>query len=341
MRITELPLDEENQALFVFDGQTDLTECSALASVLTNKNVRKIVLASHESSKFLVGIRQTFGCDCNVIDVQPLSSKQSTQRMVHSILSERSFVPTDHDQQVFKSLGEFTCGSPAITEITSQVLLSHFSMHEDEQNKILGEFARDISLDDHKYSEGGDNQHHRPVSEHISQTVPILPGCHDVWETGSKYDAWDSLEKLISVCSLSQQQVLLLRCLSIFHHFPIPVSLASEVATIIATCTADKQRSSELILSELQQFKLIKNYPLPVVFSPSFCHQDAKVGEKLLHIPQCLADGLWKCMESEDRLAALCTLNHALLNLEKIGSTITGLQLQVNEVAASLYRNDQ
>lgn len=334
MRICELPLNEDNQALFVFKGQADLTVFSALANILINKNVRKIVLASHESSKYLQGIRQTFGCNFNVIDVQPLSSKHSTQRIVHSILSEHSFVPTGHVQQVLKSLGEFSCGSPAITEITSQVLLSRLSMHEDKKNKILCEFAIDISLDEHKHSEGGHN--HRPVSEHVSKTVPILSGCQDVWETGSKYDAWDSLKKLISVCNLSQQQVLLLRSLSIFRHSPIPVLLATEVATIIASCATDEQQSSELLLSELQQFNLVKNYPLPVVFLPSICHQDTKVGEELVYIPQCLADSLWKCMELEDQCVAVCTLTRALLNLERTGGIIVGLQLQVNEVAASL-----
>ena len=337
-QVSDLLLSDKKPALFVLDGYPIESESSALSCVLANNNICTIILASHGSPKVLEGIRSKFGRDCNIVDIKPLSSNQSTQRVVHSILSEHPFVPTDDDKQVLKRLGEFTCGSPTITDIMSQVVRSRFSSHgADNRNGILCELAKDISLNVDKHSETDHNRHLRPVSEHLSRTIPLAsPDCQDVWETSSKYDAWGSVNKLIDACNLSQQQRLLLHCLTTCHHSPVPFSLASELSTIIASSLTYGQESGEVLLSQLQQFKLVKDYPQPVVSPPPFCRHQANVQERFLYVPRCSVDGLWKCMETEDQLTALCTTRHALSKLQTADGIFAGLQLQVNEVSAKL-----
>ena len=323
MSISELPLSDSKQALYVLDGVADLADCSALTSVLKDKNVHTVILRSHVNSKIIEGIKHTFRRAVNVINIQPLSSLQSTQRIVHSIMAKHSYVPThDNDKQMFQSLGEFTCGSPAITNVTSQVLLSRLSTNKLEQSKVFSEFSNDISLSTPKHSKNSDHHHYapRPISEHVSRVIPsvsdsmILSDCRDVWETAeAKYDSWYSLMKLVSASNLSQEQLLLFRCLSVFHCCPIPVSLALGLSTVILSdsgihdIAADEKQK---LLSKLLQLKLIENYPLPVIYHPSFHHQIN--GAKLLCMPQCIAEGVWKCMEVIDRSAVLCITNHVL-----------------------------
>lgn len=263
--------------MFIFDGLFDPSICGALSYILPNKNVHSIVVESycHINSKFTEGIKSVFGCDCSVIDIEPLSSKESTQRLVHSVMVENQFVPMDGDPHAFKSLGEFTCGSPSIIETTSQILQSRFSKSDNDCHGVLCEICEEIS-----------------------------PGTHD-----------HSDLKLISMCRLSQEQqrLLFLRCLIMSHSSPVPVSVANELASFIsmASFPDDKLVSSENLLSELLQFKLVKKYPPPIIVYPSgsFCQQEAKAGEDQLYVPQCLADSLCESLCQEDRLIIALTRN--------------------------------
>ena len=289
----------------MFDSLSELTVCDAsISSVLNNENVHVIIVQN--SYSVVQEIKSKLGRKCNIIDVKPFSSKEATQCLVYSVMADNSYVPSDVDRQAFKSLGKFTCGCPTVTEITSKILQSRFSKCEDKHEHLVCTLAEELSLDER--------------------------------EMDVNFDSWHSLLELILACNLSEQHQLLLRCLAIFRSSPIPISLASELATIISSTPCEDKVSSENLLFELQQFKLVKNYPLPVLVPPSFCHHKANVDESLICVPQCLADCLWNNMDKKDQFFAvlITSRTHGLTTFPLTSGIIDGLYLHVHKVAARI-----
>ena len=105
----------------------------------------------------------------------------------------------------------------------------------------------------------------------MSQAVDETP--QYTWTTNVEYDSWNSILTLIDACGLTVEEKLLLNCLSIFSCSPIPFSMVTELASIIAK-SAQKPHLAGTLHCNLIKYKLICIYPHPVVLTfhnpPSF-----------------------------------------------------------------------
>lgn len=255
------------------------------------------------------------GCNCHAID--PLTNAHSTQRLVHTLMTNIYFAPTTADQRLFDQLAEFTSGSPPIVEITSQILLASYS--KSYYSVAAHEISEKFSLKtQHIDTQSPHNLPVRELSENVTDKLPAVAEHaekqRDAWETNSVYDSWDSITTLVDNCNLSTEEHFLLNCLSSFQGCPVPFSFVIKILSVIAKSTQQEHLASTLY-KKLIKYRLLKPYPSPVVLYSQNIRRDDDY--ELVHIPQCVAECLWKTINSFDKAAALtavCAAVHQLDN---------------------------
>ena len=312
-----MPLSESQHALFVFDSLTDLTNIESLLEVLKSKHVHIIVLStSYELPDNLikeVDCKLVRACTCHTID--PLSNIHSTQRLVHTLMTNIYFAPTTIDQRLFDQLAEFTSGSPPIVEITSQILLASYSKNHIEAAQEIGEkFSLQMQHSDPHAI------HNLPVRELLENVTDKLPAVaelaekqRDSCENKPVYASWDSITTLVNNCNLSTEEHFLLNCLSLYQDLPLPFSLVTKIASVITKSTQQEHLASTLY-KKLMKYRLLKPYPSPVVLYSQNTRRDDDY--ELVHIPQCVAECLWKTINSMDKVAALTAVCAAVRQLD-------------------------
>ena len=307
-----LPLSETQQALFVFDSMSELPNIESLLRIMKNYHVHIIVLSkSYESPENLikaVDCKLVRGCKCHTID--PLTNIHSTQRLVHTLMTNIYFAPTTVDQRLFEQLAEFTSGSPPIVEITSQLLLASYSKnHSEAAQEISEKFSLKTQHSDPQVPH---NLLVRELSDNVGDKLPAVAELaekqRDLWETKTVYDSWDSIIALVHNCGLTVLEVFLLNCLAAFGCYPVPFSIVTDISHIIAKSNHCDHLASSLH-QKLVKFKFVKPCPSPAVLYS--CETE------LVYVPQCLADCLWNNMEKVDKIAVLIVLHscaESLLN---------------------------
>ena len=274
---------------------------------------------------------------CNIIDVKPLPPIHTTQRIVHSILSVHHLAPNNEDQDIFEKLAQFTSGSPAIIDVTAALLLSQ--MERDSQNEsqdthdTLVNFSDRLSLDEmgpstkpatvarHEPPKGTAKT--REISNNVyDNIVSIRDPEQDPWCTSSPYDSWQVITTLVDQCYLSAEEKLLLFAVSMFSCSPIPMSVVTELSSMIATASHEQYISTSLH-SKLFQMQLMKTYPLPVILHPTLSVQQPSTEPEFVYIPHYIARAIWKDMMSDgDKVVALTTMYMALRTLaDNVGSS--------------------
>ena len=290
---------------------------------------------------------------CNIIDVKPLSPIHTTQRIVHSILSAHHLPPTNEDQNIFEKLAQFTSGSPALIDVTAALFLSQ--MEHDSQNELqdthdtLINFINQLALDEmdpstkpvtivRRESPKGTAKTREISKDVYDNIVFIRDSEQDPWCTSSPYDSWQAVTTLIDQCSLSAEEKLLLFAVSMFSCSPVPMSVVTEVSSMIANAT-QKPHISTSLHSKLFQMQLMKRYPLPVILHPSLGVQQPSTEPEFVYVPQNIARAIWKDMMSDgDKVMALTTMYIALCTLvDNLGSTDIGFLGGLTSLLVELY----
>ena len=290
---------------------------------------------------------------CNIIDVKPLTMIHTTQRIVHSILSAHHLPPTNEDQNIFEKLAQFTSGSPALIDVTAALFLSQ--MEQDSQNEsqdthdTLVNLSGQLSLDEmdpstkpvtvvrHEPPKGTAKT--REISNNVyDNIVSIRDPEQDPWCTSSSYDSWQAVTTLIDQCSLGAEEKLLLFAVSMFSCSPVPMSVVTELSSMIAKAS-QKPHISTGLNSKLFQMQLMKRYPLPVILHPSLGVQQLSTEPEFVYVPQYIARAIWKDMMSDgDKVMALSTMYMALRTLaDNLGSTDIGFFAGLTSLLVELY----
>ena len=290
---------------------------------------------------------------CNIIDVKPLTMIHTTQRIVHSILSAHHLPPTNKDQNIFEKLAQFTSGSPALIDVTAALFLSW--MEHDSQNELqdthdtLINFINQLALDGvgpstkpvtvvrHEAPKGKAKR--CDISNNVyDNIVSIRDPEQDPWCASSPYDSWQAVTTLIDQCSLSAEERLLLFAVSMFSCSPVPMSVVTEISSMIANAT-QKQHISTNLHSKLFQMQLMKRYPLPVILHPSLGVQQPSTEPEFVYVPQYIAQAIWKDMMSDgDKVMALTTMYMALRTLaDNLGSSDIGFLGGLSSLLVELY----
>ena len=290
---------------------------------------------------------------CNIIDVKPLSPIHTTQRIVHSILSAHHLPPTNEDQNIFEKLSQFTSGSPALIDVTAALLLSqmeHNSQNESQDtHDTLVSFNDRLSLDEmdpsakpvtivRRESLKGTAKT-RTISNNVyDNIVSIRDPEQDPWCTSSPYDSWQAVTTLIHQCSLSAEEKLLLFAVSMFSCSPVPMSVVTEISSMIAKAN-QKPHISTSLHSKLFQMQLMKRYPLPIILHPSLSVQHLSTEPEIVYVPQYITRAVWKDMMSdEDKVMALTTMYIALRTLaDNLGSSDIGFLAALTSLLMELY----
>ena len=293
--LDQLPISEVQQALFIFDNMSQLPALEALLRILKNHFVHIIVISTafDPPNKFIKEIDRKLVRGCTIHHIEPLTMIHSTQRMVHTLLKKLDVTPTNSDQEMFEKLAEFTIGSPVIVEIASEVVLT---CYEQWQHNAVLHLNEMLSLED--------------------KSAPKIhsPGSGSIYRTDSMYDSWESIMKLIHECNLLPEERLLLNSLSIFKCCPIPISLVTEMSSLIAKSQQIVHLTSTLY-QKLYKFKLMNRYPQPIVLHKLIIDQASQVPE-YLYVPQQVSQCLWNDMDNRDKVFALSLAYHTMSKLQ-------------------------
>lgn len=319
--ILKLRTNENQQALFVLDRMLSLPESEPLLKVLKGQHVHVIVLYQSYKSvdKLIKEVDYKLVRGCKVYDVKPLSVIHSTQRIVHSIVKSHDFTPTNQDQQTFEKLAEFTAGSPLLIEIVSTVVDACFRLKECPMQHLSEVLTLDTTAQV-KECKVSDTVTTKTISENVCKLVGdaniFLENPHDIWATHTQYDSWDSFLRLIDACDLTSQEKLLLDCLSIFGSIPVPFSVVTELASLIAK-GGQKPHLAGTLHCKLLNYKLLQNYPQPLILHSSL-YSSPSPNTKFVFVPQQLSDCIWNNSEDVDKV---CVVNLAFSTLSTLYQT--------------------
>ena len=315
---------------------------TSLMTLLKNPNTHIVVISKNYAppDALLKEVDQQLMRGCRVIDLEPLSMIHTTQRIVHSVLNAHHLAPTSEDQNFFEKLAEFTSGSPVLTDVATALLLSE--LKHDSQDKprdiheTLVNFKNQLSLEEIGPSTKPVTVVRREppkgiaVAREISKNVydhidSIKETEQDPWCTSSTYDSWQAVTMLVDQCSLTAEEKQLLYAVSMFSCCPIPMSMVTEVSSMIAKAS-QKPHISTGLQSKLFKMHLMKQYPLPVILHPSLDTQKQSTEPEFIYMPQYIARAVWKDMMSpRDKVMALSTSFTALRTLAgNMNSSDTG-----------------
>ena len=106
---SDVPDTEDGSTLVVFDFADKVPlQGTSLSELLKKHNVHIVIISKHyfQSKSLLKDIDHSLLRGTNVIDIQPLSSVHTTQRIVHSVLKYHHLA-SSHDEQQTCRFGRF------------------------------------------------------------------------------------------------------------------------------------------------------------------------------------------------------------------------------------------
>ena len=347
---------QTHPVLVVFDYIDQLPQFStSLFKLLKHSNTHIVVISKNYAppDALLKEIDNQLLRGCNIIDVKPLPPIHTTQRIIHSILSAHHVAPTNEDQDIFEKLAQFTSGSPALIDVTAALFLSQMEHHSQNESQgthdTLINFSNRLSLDELDPSAKPvtiirreppkDTAKSRKISKNVyDNIVSIRATEQDPWCTDSPYDSWQAVTILIDQCHLSAEEKLLLFAVSMFSCSPVPMSVVTEISSMIATAS-QKPHISTSLHSKLFQMQLMKRYPLPVILHPSLGVQQLSTEPEFVYIPHYITRAIWKDMMSDrDKVMALTTMYMALRTLaDNLGSSDVGFLTGLTSLLMELY----
>jgi hypothetical protein len=317
---------ESPQSLVIFDGPNkNLVEDSRLVSLVKQRNVHVVIISASfmfpDSLKKSISDHLLRGTVLR--DIQPLSTIHTTQRVVYSIVKDNHLAPSKKEQLTFEKLAQFTNGSPDIVDVVSALLSSHL----DDNGNVLT-FADLVRLNELGPSTkpptviDSDQTLEVPtvcVARHMEKRVydaiPAVQESKDPnpWATSSHYDSWQVMTVLIERCNLVAEERLLLNCLSVLNHTPVPAPLVSGVSAMICKASHMPFLASSLA-TKLVRMSLLKPYPKPLVYSPNAHSGTSDID--FFYVPKFVAEALWKdVMTGPDKAMALAILYKTLNNI--------------------------
>ena len=325
------------QMLIIFDGLCTFSDLSHFPiSLLKSPNVHIAVISrqSQYPKSLQKEIDHNLLRGCTVHDVKPLSIIHSSQRIVHSILSNYHLAPTNDDQTSINTLSNLTYGSPDLVNLVSALISLLTEMNDsddDPAHKSLQDIAMALESDTpatlSSYCPAGENCQPQVVKGQVpaneksnTSTLGEIAKSGDK-ESNEGHDSWDSVVTFLTLAQLCEEEMLLLNCLSVFNCAPIPLCVVQEISGLICKA-AHKLHLAGNLHSNLMKLKVLKQYPSPVVFHPSL-EAKKENGTAFFYVPQFIASALWsEVMVDTDKVVVLGVLYKALISLQRLNSDV-------------------
>ena len=319
--LTAIPVNETQPSLVVLDSLDKIPkDDSQLLTFLKRSSLHIVIISksANATDALQKAIDHELIRGTAVIDVQPLSTIHSTQKLVHSALKNHHLAPSRKEQEVFGKLAEFTTGSPPILDLTSALLNHTLKQSDCSTEEALKAFAEQVQLmklpqlkptsfPRDTVCQPQEQFAHiacRDISREVYETIKTKD--EDVFITSAEYDSWQVVTVLIRHCNLTPEEQLLLYCLSSFNCCPIPTSYVTELATIITKASHQPHLASSLH-NKLVNSKLLQVYPKPAVYHPKLATSDDDKGH-FVYVPRFISAAVWKDMMCDvDKIMALST----------------------------------
>ena len=144
-------VDDIQPILVVFDHIEHLPQFpnqEATMKLLKNPNVHIIVVSDTPPDSLHDEIKQQLLRDSTVVDIKPLTMIHTTQRLVHSVLSNFDLAPNNEDQNACETMAAHTYQSPIIIDVFSAALKSYLNASS-YTSGALQRFVESLSL--HKF----------------------------------------------------------------------------------------------------------------------------------------------------------------------------------------------
>lgn len=283
-------MSSDQPTLVIFENLTSLPAASSCLYSLLSRSSTHIILILHndftlDSLKKQIDSKIVRGV--NAMQLKPLSELQSTQRLVHDIVSGCEFVPYNREQQMVADVAEKTMGSPDLVEVTSALLSRYIEEEEDGERGFLEKFYDAVCCS----SEDPDED---PSMNNFA-------------------------EHLLKDFDLSRRDFFLLSTLSLFGAAPIPRPLV-EMIQLMAITASPELPSKLSPLAFLTSNHLLSVCPATVIQSPGqqLSTQQPHLRNATLtesdfyRVPQIIADAVLNCMDEEDLVFSYAAAHRSL-----------------------------
>ena len=134
----------------------------------------------------------------------------------------------------------------------------------------------------------------------------------------SDYDSWKSL---LQACNLEPEEEMLLNCLAIFNGCPIFFPMVVKLASLI---TAQNPHLAGSLHCNLEKYRLLRDYPLPVVYSSAATN--SAIDFRWVYVPKYICQCIWATLEEVDQVVAFALVVRALRNLCETGTVDNSLE---------------
>ena len=280
------PLTSTPHILVIFDNISAIPLTPFFKELLKNTNTHVIITfnPTRTPKDLIKMIDRELIRGTNTIDLKPLSSLLTTQRLVHSIMKgcdTDDFVPYNEEQKMISLITEQTGGSPDIIDITSTVLTERLAKGDIEERRgILQEFCEENVVTDNGESsrkEGAPkipSVEDRIASDSVSATVVSTESVARNRQPEEEKEALNQttvvrfMTNLLQNLHLPQSDYFLLKALHWFGTAPIPRQLIEILQSIIVSASKH-QRPAKTPMVNLLSHKLLRVYPSTVIVKPA------------------------------------------------------------------------
>ena len=300
------PCESAERVLVVLDGVKSLPPSEELRPLLKNRSTRIIIISygSQPPETLRKEIDQQLIRGWSLINIQPLSTIHTTQRIVHSIMSRTHFTPLNREQKLLEKIAGLTAGCPGLIKSTNAILQRCL---EEAEERMDGDYLNLFSLK-------------IPM---LSETRAELSSSGARSRSGS-FKTNSYVSQLITAFQLPPAHEFVLRTLSVFSPLPIPLSVVDIVQSLVMKATQgsmDPGRGVPNSISNLLSTLLLQHYPSPVICPPSTqsTHTSSTPATSISKqtsffcVPQLVQDSLWEDMEDTDIVFTITTAYKALL----------------------------
>ena len=272
--------------LVIFDNISTIPLTEFFKGLLRNSNTHVIITFNPtQTPKDLIKtIDRELIRGTTPIDLKPLSSLLTTQRLVHSIMKgcdTDDFVPYNEEQRMISLITEQTGGSPDIIDIASTVLAERLAKGDVEQRRhILEEICEETIV----VATGGERSQKEEATKAAKAEARIEPDCGSATIVSTESIARNSQTEekkslnqttvvkfttnLLQNLDLSQSDHFLLKALHWFGTTPIPRQLIENLQSIIVSASKH-QRPTKTPMVNLLSYKLLRVYPSTVIVKPA------------------------------------------------------------------------
>ena len=318
--------------LVIFDNIAVIPSTEFFYLLLGNVNTHIVIIGNEHFKVNELKLPR----EVNIINLKPLSSLLTTQRLVHAIMKgcdTDDFIPYNEEQRMISCIAERTGGFPDIVDITSAVLDEQLKRNEQRIHSILQKFCEENMRDDNEWSQSEETPNLTEAEQITSDSVSASVVSTESVARNRQLQELQTLNQtvvkfittLISILNLNPSEYRLLMSLHWYGAVPIPWGLIEILQSIIAPDGkfqhpfTKEQRSTAKHhnpSTRLVEMKLLRVYPSIIIVSAYpeatiFSHStDSHSG--YYYIPQVIIDVVGGQVCSVNDKDSLSTASDAL-----------------------------